>query len=285
MLLGWSLVIATGVYALRTAGFRFRWEAPAGKPADERTVAAGDTAASGARVETSEERVVISRGRAVGRAGPEVGEDDARSENAQVGLREDDHTPSAEAPAPASPSIRPDIIDFETYPDGRPACDSCPVRDEYGSWGVLFSFRSWTAGGRQPYLVDAGSYLPERAERPHGIAPAVQERGLEVGVIRMDFPRAPVRVVFDLTGPDLIDRFQVTAWTPGGRIESDAILRRRPRTFHAAGGGVFRQESVTIESATGIDRVELDGRGPPGYLMLVDNLSVGRSALRRPDPR
>jgi hypothetical protein len=176
-------------------------------------------------------------------------------------------------------------IDFETYPDGTPACEYCPLSDEYRSLGVIFSFRSWTAGARYPYLVDAGSYLPEDAERPHGVVPALQERGLEVGVIRMQFPDAPTRVAFDLTGPDLIDRFAVTAWTPRGRVDTGAILRRRPQTFHAAGGGVFRQERVTVENAAGIVRIELDGWGPPGHLMLIDNLSVGDDASPRPAPR
>lgn len=255
----WVVVLTAGVYALRASGFRFRWEDAVPVP---RAGSSGEIARRGTPHEANRYTDPLRPPEATGeRHGDRMG------------------SPESRDPAPAG------VIDFETYPDGRAACESCPLSDEYGSLGVVFSFRSWTADARRPYLVDAGSYLPRDAELPHALAPALQARGLEVGVIRMEFADAPVRVAFDLTGPDLIDRFQVTAWTPRGRIESAAIPRSRPLTFDAAGGGRFRRERVTIESEAGIDRVELDGWGPPGYLMLVDNLSLFPSMRSRHDPR
>ncbi len=274
-LLGVSLAVTIFVYALRAAGFRFRWEEEADRTATAGTTtadtdlwsAAGSEPAAGPRSAAGVQDAASSLGRpAVSGSRPTAG-------------------PETLARGADEPSNGQGVIDFETYPDGTPACESCPLTDEYRSLGVLFSFRSWSADAQHPSLVDAASYLPEGAPGAHGVAPALHERGLEVGVVRMDFPGSPACVVFDLTGPDLIERFQVTAWTSGRRIDSLAILRSRARTFHAAGGGLFRQEVVTIESAGGIDRVELDGWGPPGYLMLIDNLKIGEGSILRRHPR
>lgn len=278
MLLAWLAVIAVGLSALRAGGFRFRSEdrVGSGRAADEGPGAA-DARVSGHGASVFAERA--ETGTTSGPPGRRNAPDEFRGADRAPGDEEEGDV--------ARPGIvDAGVIDFETYPDGRPACDSCPLSDEFRSLGVVFSFRSWSATGQYPSLVDAGSYLPEGTEGPHGVGPALQERGMEVGVIRMDFPGAPMKVDFDLTGPELIDRFQITAWTSGDRIESSAIHRSGSRTFHASGGGVFRRERVTIESAAGIDRVELDGWGPPGYLMLVDDLVIGlRSAASRSDAR
>jgi hypothetical protein len=166
------------------------------------------------------------------------------------------------------------VIDFETLPDGSPLCAPCPISDEYGSRGMYVSFHSWTANAREPYLVDASSYRPAET-RDHAIGSALQENGFEVGVIRMDFPGRPVRVEFDLTGSEVVSEFEVIAWAGGRRLSGDAILRSDASAYNASGGGRFRREVVTVLSVAGIEWIELDGWGPPGHLLLVDNLRMG----------
>lgn len=169
-------------------------------------------------------------------------------------------------------------IDFERFPDGSAVCAPCPLSDAFAEAGVRFSFRSWAGGSSRPHVVEVGEFAAPGEPADHAVAPAYrEEKGLEVGVVAMEFPGRPARVVFELTGPDLVPRFRVTAWTPEGRIEGASILRTDARRFHAVGGGRFRREVVVVESAGGIERIELDGRGPPGHVLLVDDLSLGRA--------
>lgn len=249
-------------HLLREAGVRFRWEVESaaaragervGEPAGERWRAAPAVRGTGRARGGERPSLVPDRG---GGAEPPSG-----IEGATTGPR----------PAPA--------IDFERFPDGDPVCAPCPVSDEFVDVGVRFAFRSWSAGSSRPHLVEVGEFSAAGETVEHALAPAYrEEKGLEVGVIAMEFPGRPTRVVFELTGPDPISRFRVTAWTPAGRIESPGIRRSVARRFVAVGGGRFRREIVAVESAVGIERIELDGRGPPGHVLLVDDLFLEAAA-------
>lgn len=165
-------------------------------------------------------------------------------------------------------------IDFETFPDGSAVCVACPVDDEWRRLGLDLSFRSWSAETGRPYILDSGNFVPEGASR-RALGPALDdERGLEVGVIRLDFPGRPRRVAFTLYGPDLIETFEVAAWSGESLLGPDAITRTVESRYRPAGRAVFRAERVLVESARGIDRVSLDGWGPPGHVLLVDDLAI-----------
>ncbi len=257
--------------ALRWAGFRFRWEtepvATAGLEPATREPAAREPV-SRAEASSEVERVPARPAASVPSPADEPTNEpaDERSDGRTRDGRTRDGPPlGARGP-----------IDFETFPDGSAVCAPCPISDEYAAFGVRFSFRSWSASSPLPFLVDAGEYLPEGDPSPFRVGPALADAGsMEVGVIRLDLRGRPTRVTFEVVGPSLIERFDVTAWSAGSRIESEEIPRFRARTYGAAGGGRFRSETVAVETPAGIDRIELDGWGPPGHLLLIDHLVIG----------
>lgn len=172
-------------------------------------------------------------------------------------------------------------LDFETWPDGSPACERCAVSEQYRSRGVAFDFFSRFTGEADPYLIGSGAYDPEGEERNHAVTAALTVEGFRPGLLVLRFPDGPERVAFRLRGPDAVARFEVRASAPDGSpLPDSAVQRRAAGTYRAAGGGRFREESLRIESGRGIARVELDGRGPPGHILLVDDLLV----WPRPEP-
>lgn len=244
--------IAWGYRALHDAGFRFRWE----------EVTGGDRAASGSRPATAAD------GRSPAAPAGRPAEPPARG--ALPGAPSD-AVPGAEArPAGAGEPAR---IDFETLPDGRETCAPCAVSDEWESEGLVLSFRSWTASSTLPFVLDGREYLPPDRGRV-ALGPALQdERGLEVGVLRLDFSGRPRTVSFWLFGPDLVGRFAVAAWRDGDELPG-AIERAPGGTYDAAGRGAFRAERITVRAPEGIDRISLDGWGPPGHILLVDDVVI-----------
>lgn len=166
----------------------------------------------------------------------------------------------------------PVTIGFERLPGGGDTCTPCPVADEWAARGLVVSFRSWSADSSRPMVLDARDYLPVgRSSRVLGPA-FLPERGLEVGVIRLDFPGRPRRVSFSLFGPDLVRRFEVVAWSGRSALDPSRVRRTVPGRYDA--GGTFREERITVTTEEGIDRISLDGRGPPGHLLLVDDLEI-----------
>ena len=184
-------------------------------------------------------------------------------------------------------SYGPARIDFETYGDGRPVHTNAAVADEWRRQGLMLSFDSYTADAVEPYVLDADGYLPPGISS-HALGPALSgERGLEVGVIHLDFPGRPRSVAFTLFGPDLIDPFEVIVRSGGERLPAAAAEHSPDMRYGAAGnadsekatynpGGrsLFRAERVVVEVAAGIDRISLDGWGPPGHVLLLDQLEI-----------
>ncbi len=253
-----GLVVAAAYAGLRSLGFRPRWEVEAPPPAPPPT----------------ELRV-----RMPPPVSPPGGNRDASEANAEGGpslpvRREDAVYPPAR-------------IDFETYGDGRPVESNAAVSEEWREQGLVLSFESYTADAVRPYVLDAGRYLPPDAPA-YALGPALAgERGLEVGVIHLDFPGRPRRVAFTLLGPDLIERFLVIVRSEGERLPEPAAARSPDMryaadetsgsgkaTYNPSGRGVFRAERVVVAVAAGIDRISLDGWGPPGHLLLLDRLEI-----------
>ena len=179
------------------------------------------------------------------------------------------------------------LIEFESYGDGRPVDSNTAVAEEWRDQGLVVSFESYTAEATKPNVLDARSYLPPKASTHALGSPLSGEQGLEVGVIHLDFPGRPRRVAFSIFGPDLIESFEVTAWSGGERLPATARVHEPDARYAAAGQpesekitynprgrSLFRAERVTIETPLGIDRISLDGWGPPGHLLLVDHLEI-----------
>ena len=242
---------------LRSAGFRFRWdtepapplraEAPAIREAPPLSPLPAAPGATGGREETD--------------APPSA---DGRFANGQYAL-----------------------IEFESYGDGRPVVSNTAVAEEWREQGLVVSFDSYTADATRPNVLDARSYLPPRASTHALSSPLTGEQGLEVGVIHLDFPGRPRKVTFSLFGPDLIESFEVLAWSGGERLPATARVHApdaryaatgQPAsekvTYSPRGRSLFRAERVTVEAPLGIDRISLDGWGPPGHILLVDHLEI-----------
>ncbi|MXW67852.1 MAG: hypothetical protein F4Z72_12745 [Gemmatimonadales bacterium] len=197
---------------------------------------------------------------------------------------------AADVPPPARAPLasgRHERIEFETYADGRPVVANSSVAEEWREQGLLLSFDSYTADATRPHVLDARGYLPPNASMHALSFPLAGDRGLEVGVIHLDFPGRPRRVTFTLFGPDLIEDFEVIVWSGGERLPASARahapdLRYAPEddsgsgtaTYSPGGRSLFRAERVRIEAPLGVDRISLDGWGPPGHVLLVDHLEI-----------
>lgn len=201
----------------------------------------------------------------------------------------DDGEAAGDPPSARGPlaSGRHERIEFETYPDGRPVASNSPVAEEWREQGLVVSFDSYTADATRPHVLDARGYLPANASMHALSFPLAGDRGLEVGVIHLDFPGRPRRVTFTLFGPDLIDDFEVIAWSGDDRLPASARAHAPdPRyaseddsgsgtaTYSPGGRSLFRAERVRIEAPLGVDRISLDGWGPPGHVLLVDHLEI-----------
>ena len=253
-----GLVVAAAYAGLRSLGFRPRWEVEAPPPPHPPTEL---------------------RARMPPPVSPLGGNRDAPDAGAEGG-------PSLSARSEGA-VYAPARIDFETYGDGRPVESNAAVSEEWREQGLVLSFESYTANAVRPYVLDAGRFLPPDAPA-YVLGPALDgERGLEVGVIHLDFPGRPRRVAFTLLGPDLIERFLVivrsederlpasaAARSPDMRYAADEIPGSGKATYNPSGRGVFRAERVVIAVAAGIDRISLDGWGPPGHLLLLDHLEI-----------
>lgn len=189
--------------------------------------------------------------------------------------------PGVASPAPApgvasrDPGDRPAAaIGFERAPDGSPMCAPCAVSDEWAAAGLRLSFRSWSADSPSPMVLDAREYIPGGRGR-RVLGPALREgRGLEVGLLRLTLPGRPRRVSFSLFGPDVIPRFDVRAGSGAAELGGPAIRHAVVRRYDAPGGGRFREERIVVSWSGGIDRIELDGWGPPGHLLVIDDVRI-----------
>lgn len=245
-----ALIVALGYRGLRLAGVQFRWEVEEGERLSTR-VARRVTTAPSARAESTLPTAEPARGTTTVLEAPFAGDP---------------------PPVPAG-SGRAARIDFETFGNGGSRCSPCSVSDEWASDGLLVSFRSWTADSTTPFLLDGRDYLPAGSDQ-HALGPALTgDRGLEVGVIRLDFPGRPRAISFTLYGPDIVPHFAVTAWT-GARVLTGGVERAGGRAYDVTGRGLFREERIRVISESGIDRISLDGWGPPGHMLLIDDLVI-----------
>lgn len=186
------------------------------------------------------------------------------------------------------------MIDFERFPDGSPACDRCPVNAEFASAGIRLAFRSRFVPDSAATLVGSGAYDPPGEEDNHSVTSHLSDRGFFPGVLVLRLAHAPRRVGFRLRGPASVRRFEVRAYAEGDGgdpLPGQVLDRGATRAYGASRGGLFREEMLVLESGSGIARVELDGTGPPGHILLVDDLWLGTpgaplpQAVGTPDSR
>lgn len=241
---------------LRSAGVRFRWDVEPSPP------------------RSTEAPAIREAPRLSAPPAPAVAAGDGE---------ETDAPPPARGPLASG---RYERIEFEAYADGRPVVSNSAVAEEWRRQGLVVSFDSYTADATLPHVLDARGYLPRNASMHALSFPLAGDRGLEVGVIHLDFPGRPRHVTFTLFGPDLIEDFEVIAWSGGGRLPASARIhapdlryasedsRSGKATYSPGGRSLFRAERVSVEAPLGIDRISLDGWGPPGHVLLLDHLEI-----------
>lgn len=166
-------------------------------------------------------------------------------------------------------------LDFETYPDGTTVCESCPLTDEFAARGVLFGFRSPFTSITHAQLIDSSTYDPPDTTPNHAVTAALSDQGFEVGILELTFPASPAEVSFRVRGSDAVPAFSISAFDRDGAPIPAGSIRRRVSVYENVWKARFRQETVTVASPAGVARVELDGAGPPGHILLVDELAIG----------
>lgn len=165
------------------------------------------------------------------------------------------------------------FIDFETLPDSTPACRSCALSGQFSSLGVRFRFRSPFVGDIPARLIDSSAYDPPGPPPNHSATAALTDRGFEVGVLVVRFERRVTRARFRIRGSTLIDGFLVRAYGADGELGEGAVRRTVATTFKRYTEATFGEEWWIVEDPDGILRIELDGTGPPGHILLLDELS------------
>ena len=253
-----GLALAAAYAGLRSLGFRPRWEVAAPAPSPPPP-----------ELPSRMPPPLSAQGAASGAPGVDGDGDPSPSEGGRA------------------PAYEPARIEFETYGDGRPVESNSAVAEGWRDQGLVLSFQSYTADATRPHVLDARGYLPPTASM-HALGPPLSgEQGLEVGMTHLDFPGRPRRVAFTLFGPDLIESFLVIVWSgserlpeaaathsPDTRYGTDGNPDAGQATYSPGGRARFRAERVVVEVAAGIDRISLDGWGPPGHILLVDHLEI-----------
>lgn len=156
--------------------------------------------------------------------------------------------------------LAPDLIDFETFPGGAPACANCEISNEFASLGVTFS------GTPNPTrLRETSSFDPVTGNHSVTAWPGTTP-------FTMTFPDAPTTVQFTLRANNGEAVFPVSAIdgsegsVPAGQITRSNIFTYVINTF------TFRQETVTVTSPNGISSITI-GSGTV-YAHWVDDLMI-----------
>jgi hypothetical protein len=92
--------------------------------------------------------------------------------------------------AEASPAAAT-LIDFETYPNGTPTCNVCPITNEYAGQGLDISWTSQRFPGTSATLANGvGSMYGDAAKTGnHFVMWSVNAQGQgQNGVLTMTFP-------------------------------------------------------------------------------------------------
>lgn len=180
--------------------------------------------------------------------------------------------------------VRPPDIDFEHFLDGTstsPSCDEigCDINDQYGPAGVLFDFTRFD-GEPLGYVTlnrSANNPAGDAANHVATNARVIDGSGVWNGIIGMTFTKNPTSVTFLLTVNALSPAVPVNASGPtitgGERIPASQVTRTGTVVYPAGCTECvqFRQETITVTSATGISRITLPGGA---FQLLIDDLTI-----------
>ena len=169
------------------------------------------------------------------------------------------------------------VIDFESLPDGSPACRSCALSGQFASLGVRFRFRSASTGDIPARLIDSSAYDPPGPPPNHSATAALTDHGFATGILEIRFAAPVERVLFQLRAASIVEHLVVRAYRADGSELPETSIERTAGEYRRFTGAPFHEEKIRIADVAGISRIELDGAGPPGHIVLLDDLRFLRS--------
>ena len=159
------------------------------------------------------------------------------------------------------------LVDFETLPNGTPACEQCAVTNQFSSRGIVFS-------GNVVQLFNSSTYDPPAEPGNHSVTPGTG------GTTRLTFPGAPTTVNFRARVNNGIPPVGIRAFTPGGSpISTDNISVITLGTYLNATGTEFRSQAVSISDAGGVGYFEFENTVPTDFFYIMDNFQLGYGTL------
>ncbi|HEV8509635.1 MAG TPA: hypothetical protein VGQ48_04190 [Gemmatimonadales bacterium] len=174
-------------------------------------------------------------------------------------------------------SVTPGVIDFETFPDGAPACDYCALTNQFASRGVVFSFSPLTHcefnDGKPKLFLSSSVYDEAGGPANHSVTAAGPPgAGGCSGIVHATFSGSPGTVTFRVRGNNDVRTYPVNAFDASGAlIVPTGHIARRESTFTSVSGFLFREETITISTEAGIGRVDLVMNQ---FLVLLDNMLI-----------
>jgi hypothetical protein len=169
--------------------------------------------------------------------------------------------------------VLPEIIDFETYPDGSAACDggfACSVTNEFATRGVTFSFVPVVSDGAGSASLYRTSNNPGDEGPSYGVSPRhIPSGGWWNGSVTMHFASNPGTVQFRLQGNDVASNpFSVTAVDGLGNT---ITVNSTGSETYSVGALTFRRETRSVTSFYGIASVTVNS---PSAILFIDNLRI-----------
>jgi hypothetical protein len=177
----------------------------------------------------------------------------------------------------SNPIVIEPTIEFETLPDGSPACNgvgSCPITTQFASQGVQFTFMQPSG------LVGSPSFCrtlngPRGEGSNYGVAPTVLSltgecTGWQGGTVTMIFTGNPHTVEFQVEGRQSEPgQFQVSASNSNG--DQVTPLRYSTYIYQDSNGDQFRRETWYVTSPIGVSTVSVPS---VGNVHVIDNLII-----------
>lgn len=165
-------------------------------------------------------------------------------------------------------------IDFETYPDGEPACSRCSVTADFIDRGLQFDYETFDHVFTGATLGDGNgvNYGDASNLANHFLTSALTAQGAGIsGVLTMTLSTPyPHAVSFDLSVPaDVAAPINVFPAGSGTPLPESSISRTFLRSYTNVAGAPFNWYRIAVSSDAGIQRIVLI---MTSYIQQIDNV-------------
>jgi len=176
----------------------------------------------------------------------------------------------------STPLVVEPTIEFETLPNGSPACGLaayCPISTQFADQGVQFSFRSGSSFGVPSFCRTLNG--PPGEGSNFGVSPFAQSASNECagwsnGTVDMIFTNHPTSVEFRIEGRQSEQpEFQVSASNSNG--DQIRPLRYSTIIYADRNGDQFRREVWLVTSPIGVSTVSVPSETG---IHVIDNLII-----------